>query len=173
VVLSFHVNYWDDLGWKDTFSSQASTDRQYAYARWLGERSVFTPQIVVNGTKSVVGSQPTEVQRAISASSAEAFAVQAAITKQSDGSFRLDLTGPAVTADIWEVRYVRHTVVRINRGENGGRSLEMFNNVTRLQRLGPFTPGISNLPPLKSPEDGLAVLVQASSSGKLLGAVAY
>jgi hypothetical protein len=173
VILSFHVNYWDDLGWKDTFSSQSSTDRQNAYARWLGERSVFTPQIVVNGTKSVVGSQAREVQRAIAASRAEVFSVQATLAKQSDGSFRLDLKGPTVTADVWEVRYVRYAAVRIDRGENGGRSLETFNNVTRLERLGPFTPGVSKLQPLKNPDDGLAVLVQASSSGKVLGAVAY
>jgi hypothetical protein len=55
LVLSFHVNYWDDLGWKDPFSSVLSTDRQYAYVRSLSERSVFTPQLIVNGMQWPLG----------------------------------------------------------------------------------------------------------------------
>jgi hypothetical protein len=64
-------------------------------------------------------------------------------------------------------------VTQIHNGENGGRTLETYNNVTELRRLGAFTPGILNLPPLKSPEDGVAVLVQAPRAGKVLGAAAY
>ena len=172
-MLSFHVNYWDELGWKDSFSSQASTDRQYAYARSLGERSVFTPQLIVNGTRSVVGSQEGAVQHAVAASEQEPLPAQADLTKQPDGTFKLMLTGPAVRGDVWEVRYVRHALTRIGGGENGGRSLETFNNVTRIRRLGPFAPGTLNLEPLTGADDGLAVLVQPPNFGRILGAVAY
>src|SRR5581483_3518730 len=65
LVLSFHVDYWDDLGWKDSFSSQQSTDRQYQYARALRQQTVFTPQLIVNGRRSLVGSQENEVRKAI------------------------------------------------------------------------------------------------------------
>src|ERR1700722_5414982 len=75
LVLSFHVNYWDDLGWKDPFSSVLSTDRQYAYARSLNERSVFTPQLIVNGMQSLVGSQEGKVQKAVAATSDTSFPV--------------------------------------------------------------------------------------------------
>jgi hypothetical protein len=173
LALSFHVNYWDALGWKDAFSSQESTDRQYAYAQALGARTVFTPQLVVNGTRSVVGSQEGAVQHQLAAAHQETFPVRADLLKEPDGSFKLTLAGPELRADVWEVRYVRHSVTRIGGGENGGRSLETFNNVTRIHRLGGFAPGTFKLEPLTGGADGIAVLVQAPSAGRVLGAVAY
>jgi hypothetical protein len=172
LALSFHVDYWNDLGWVDTFASKASTDRQYAYAHALGERSVFTPQLVVNGMQSLVGSQDGAVQHAVDAVK-DAFPVQADLSRQPDGSFTVNLAGPAVRADVWEVRYVRKAVTQIRRGENGGRTLETFNNVTQIRRLGAFAPGTLKLPPLKSPEDGVAVVVQGFGAGRVLGAAAY
>src|SRR5271170_1729067 len=65
--LSFHVHYWDYLSWKDTYSSPIYTDRQKAYAQALGQNGVFTPQLIVNGTASVVGSNENDVERTITA----------------------------------------------------------------------------------------------------------
>jgi len=172
LALSFHVDYWDDLGWKDTFSSKASTDRQYAYARALGERSVFTPQLVVNGSRSLIGSQDGAVQHAVDAVVKDALPVQADLSRQPDGAFSVNLAGPAVRADVWEIRYVRKAVTLIRNGENGGRTLETYNNVTQIRRIGAFAPGTLKLPPLQSPEDGLAVLIQAPGTGRVLGAAA-
>ena len=172
LALSFHVDYWNDLGWADPFASKPSTDRQYAYARALGERSVFTPQLVVNGTRSLVGSQAGAVQHAVDGVK-EAFPVQADLSRQPDGAFTVSLAGPAVRADVWEVRYVRKAVTQIRSGENGGRTLETFNNVTHIRRLGAFAPGTLKLSPLQSPEDGVAVVVQAPGTGRVLGAAAY
>ena len=173
LVLSFHVNYWDGFGWKDPFASQASTDRQYAYAGVLGERSVFTPQLVVNGSQSVVGSQQGSVEHAVETANRASFPVKADLSKRPDGGFALNLQGPAIRAEVWEVRYVRYAATQVRGGENGGRTLETYNNVTQIRRLGPFAPGTLGLPALKSPEDGLAVFVQAPGLGRMLGAVAY
>jgi hypothetical protein len=173
LVLSYHVTYWDDLGWKDSFSSQPSTDRQYQYARALRQPSVFTPQLILNGTRSLVGSQESDVRRALANVSATMLPVHAELLKQPDGGFNLTLSGPVVAADVWEVRYVRRSVTKIGAGENGGRNLETFNNVVHLRRLGAFEPGTLKLQPLKQPEDGIAVLVQKPSAGEILGAAAY
>ena len=173
LALSFHVNYWNSIGWKDPFSSQVSTDRQYAYAHALGERTVFTPQLIVNGTRSVIGSQESEIRKEIAKASEAALPVSADLSKQADGSFNLQLAGPAVAADVWEVRYVRRSVTKIRAGENGGRELETFNDVVQLHRLGAFQPGVLKLEPLHQPADGLAILVQKPSGGPILGAVAY
>jgi len=173
VVLSFHVNYWDGPGWKDSFASQASTDRQYAYAQAFRERSVFTPQLIVNGTRSVVGSYEADVRKAIATASSTALPVTLELTRQSDEGFSLTLAGPALVADVWEFRYVRHAVIRPQGGENGGRALESFNDVLRLRRLGAFEPGVSRLPPLRQPEEGLAVIVQRPSGGPVLGVASY
>jgi hypothetical protein len=173
LALSFHVNYWNSIGWKDPFSSQISTDRQYTYAHALGERTVFTPQLIVNGTRSVIGSQENEIRKEIAKASEATLPVSADLSKQADGSFNLQLAGPAVVADVWEVRYVRRSVTKIRAGENGGRELETFNDVVQLHRLGAFQPGVLKLEPLHKPADGLAVLVQKPSGGPILGVAAY
>ena len=56
-ILSYHVDYWDRLGWKDVFSKPAFSARQYQYVQWLNLSSAYTPQVVVNGVKEFVGSQ--------------------------------------------------------------------------------------------------------------------
>jgi hypothetical protein len=173
LLLSFHVNYWDSLGWKDPFSSISSTDRQYAYARALGERSVFTPQLIVNGTHSVVGSQESIVQGAIASAAKISFPLQVALGAESDGSFTLTLEGPEMPGELWEVRYVHHSITRIRSGENGGRELETFNNVTHLRHISRFSAGTFKLAALREPEDGIAVFIQAPATGRILGAASY
>jgi hypothetical protein len=172
IVLSFHVNYWDGPQWRDPYSSQASTDRQYAYGRAMGERSVFTPELVVNGTQSFVGSQEGAIQRAITASN-PAWPVKVQLSPQPDGGLALSLQGPALSAELWAADYVQHTVTRIRGGENGGRTLDTYNDVVSLHRLGTFSPGTLRLAAPKPPVNGVAVLVQAPGPGKILGAAAY
>lgn len=173
LVLSFHVNYWDGPGWRDPFSSQASTDRQDAYARALRERSVFTPELIVNGARSLVGSDEGAIEQAVAATARLTFPVQVDLSRERGGGFVLSLHGPAAGAEVWEVRYVRHAVTRIRGGENGGRTLQTYNNVTHIRRLATFAHGTVRLPPLRAPEDGLAVIVQAPGTGRMLGAGAY
>ncbi|HEY6925871.1 MAG TPA: DUF1223 domain-containing protein [Steroidobacteraceae bacterium] len=175
LVLSYHVTYWDSPEFTDPFASKPSTDRQYAYQRTLGERAVFTPQLIVNGTQSLVGSEAVEVQHAVAAAAAPAatFPVQTDLSKQPDGSFSLRLSGPDIKADVWELHYVRHSTTRIHGGENGGHTLDTYNNVTDIRRVGSFKPGTLTFPPLKSAADGLAIVVQSPGLGKVLGAAAY
>jgi hypothetical protein len=61
VALGFHISYWDGVGWKDPFSSRSSTDRQRAYARLFGLGQVYTPQMVVDGDREMVGSDRDQV----------------------------------------------------------------------------------------------------------------
>jgi hypothetical protein len=172
IVLSFHVNYWDGPQWRDPFSSQVATDRQYTYSRMLGGGSAFTPQLILNGTQSFVGSQEGAIQEAIKASRTAPTA-QVDLSRQSDGTFLLTLTGSAKRADLWEIDYVQHSATQIRGGENGGRRLDTYNDAIQIRRLGVFAPGTVQLPALKPPANGLAVLVQAPGLGSILGAGAY
>ena len=172
IVLSIHVNYWDGPQWRDPFSSQVGTDRQYTYSRTLGEGSVFTPQLILNGTQSFVGSQESAIQRAITAARV-ALHAQVDLSRQSDGTFLLTLTGSAKSADLWEIDYVQHSATQIRGGENGGRRLDTYNDATQIRRLGVFAVGAVQLPALKPPANGLAVLVQTPGLGPILGAGAY
>src|SRR6266849_11010084 len=65
LALSFHVDYWDRLGWKDPFSSREATERQNRYATLLDLATVYTPQIVVDGKWQAVGSDRADVERAL------------------------------------------------------------------------------------------------------------
>jgi hypothetical protein len=172
IVLSYHVDYWDSAAWKDTFSSKDSTARQYEYAHALNEHSVATPEMIVNGARSVLGAQEPAIRHAVQAESQAALPVQVNLAKQPDGGFALTLEGTAPGAEVWEIGYVRTASIRVRGGENGGRTLETYNNVTRILDLGAYSPGTRSLPALKSPEDGLAVLVQAPGMGRILGASA-
>src|SRR5688500_8706196 len=65
IALAYHVDYWDDLGWKDRYSLPVASQRQRGYVKRLSRAGAFTPQIVVSGDTSLVGSNRTEVKRAI------------------------------------------------------------------------------------------------------------
>lgn len=64
-ILAFHVDYWDHLGWKDRFSDPAFSDRQARYAGWIKPGTIYTPQLIVNGTKQFVGSDRGAILDAI------------------------------------------------------------------------------------------------------------
>ena len=64
-ILSYHVDYWNQLGWKDRFSAAAYSNRQRQYASWLHLNTVYTPQIVVNGKTEFVGSNESALNAAI------------------------------------------------------------------------------------------------------------
>lgn len=168
LALSFHVTYWDSLGWKDTFDQAAFTDRQSAYEAPLGESGPFTPQVIIDGRKDVVGNVRSDIEKLIAQSS------------RMDNAPMLHLSANTVsvdagqgTADVWLVRYDPATVqVQIARGENSGTTQAQRNVVHALVKLGTWTGKAAQfaLPPA---QQGLktAVLVQAPRGGPILSAI--
>ncbi|WP_420551521.1 DUF1223 domain-containing protein [Tenacibaculum aiptasiae] len=65
IVMSYHVGYWDRLGWKDPFSKKVFTELQYDYARKFNSSSVYTPQLVVNGNEHFTGSNRSKLKRSL------------------------------------------------------------------------------------------------------------
>jgi hypothetical protein len=132
VPLSFHVDYWNDLGWADPYSSPAWTQRQREYANALGDDRVYTPELVVGGGVGMVGSQTGAVGKAISAAP-----VQQAVTasaKWGDGIVDVTATAPAdadVLVAVWEGRIA----TAVPRGENAGETLPSDHVVRRLERV--------------------------------------
>lgn len=137
LALSFRVTYWDRLGWKDIFGRQAYTVRQETYEKPLGESGAFTPQMVIDGRKSLVGQDLGEVQAAID--KAEARPRNGAPTI-SVGEGRVSVSAgatPPRPAEVWAVRYDPRVVdVPVQRGENAGRTLPHGNVVHDLISLG-------------------------------------
>lgn len=175
--LLFHVSYWNSLGWKDPYASAETTGRQYAYAKALGAgNSVFTPQLVVNGTQSMVGSDESKLRKAVAAENQKPSPVQATLKQDPAGKLNLSLSGVDLkTVDIWEVRFISHATTPVGAGENGGRTLESVNNVTSIKRLDDMVSkdGSFTLSSLQAPDDGLAVIVQEPGPGRILGSAVY
>ncbi|MBK8160259.1 MAG: DUF1223 domain-containing protein [Rhodospirillaceae bacterium] len=173
LALSFGVTYWDYLGWEDTFARKEFTQRQMVYERPLGHPGAFTPQIVVNGRRDVIGHDLGELQALIDAE-AVLRGAEAPPPIQRDGD-RLEIgagAAPMLPADIWLVRYdPRITEVPVARGENRRRVLPIKNSVRELIRLGGWNGDAValDLPPVP---DGLAsaVLVQLPLGGEILAA---
>ena len=178
--LSFHVEYWNYLGWRDRFSSPEATARQRSYRRPLGMRYVYTPQIVVNGTAHAVGSGRAEVLRLIEAARGGP-SVDIAVDHSGGDSATLRIAaGPRQTrpATIWLVFYDYRHVTEVRRGENAGASLVNTNVVRTFTRIGSWTGAPVKIPlSLKrlgaEGRDACAVIVQQDGNGPILGAVSF
>lgn len=136
IPLALHVDYWDYIGWKDAFANPAFTKRQKGYAYAAGQRTVYTPQIVVGGSDHVVGYKPMHLAKLIEAHGAQPQDV--ALTLVRDGgtveiSAQGALPGPVL---VQLVRYVPAQQVDIRRGENAGRTLTYSHIVTEWHELG-------------------------------------
>ena len=171
LALSFAVTYWDQLGWKDTFAKPEYTARQYAYARGMLHSNVATPEVVINGSRDLLGVDRRELDAAIRAAGTPVGASLAV----ADGSVRIAAgSAPARGADVWLVRYdPRVQFVAIRRGENGGKTLPHRDIVRQFVRLGGWFGAARSFPLPRSPSSGLktAILVQTAAGGPILAAV--
>ena len=180
VAMSLPVDYWDYLGWKDTLALPGHAKRQRAYARSRGDREVYTPQVVVNGVKHVLGSDRSAIEHAIAVTLRKATALPVTMAVSGD---KLLVTVPAAkderaTGEVWLCTVSKELPVEIQRGENRGRTVTYHNVARRWIKLGDWTgkPHTFSVPiaDLKGEHvDAAAVLLQGGSSdnpGPVLGA---
>ena len=145
IVLEEHVDYWDRLGWKDPFSSEAATSRQGDYADAFGGSQVYTPQMVVDGHAEFVGSSEGEALRAIG--SASQTPKPAVHLKWADGGMLAIAVDPLTTGKPGEVSQVYLAVTEnmlrsdVKQGENAGRELDHDGVVRNLTAVGKASPG--------------------------------
>ena len=181
VALGYHIDYWDYIGWTDTFALPANTDLQEAYAQSWGKTRIYTPQMVINGESAVVGSDAVEAERAIAAAHAPL-----PVTLTANGADAVTLKAPPDArlspAVVWIVTYRDRAEVAIERGENSGQALAYTNIVTGRQAIGMWDPrqGAEIVIPLEeilgTHSDGAAVIVQEKNAqwpGRILGASAF
>jgi hypothetical protein len=166
LALAFHVTYWDYLGWKDPYSLNAATLRQREYARHLGEDGVYTPQMVVDGTKGFVGSDRAEGLSAIAAAARKSIPVTLA---RDGGSLLVTIGAGAGTAQVLLVGYDPSHETPIGRGENSGRTLRESNIVRSVTPIGAWTGSTITLHQSPPAGEGFAVLLQAVD-GRIIGA---
>ncbi len=196
IGLAFAVDYWDYLGWDDTFAQPQFVARQRAYAPRLRNRGVYTPQMVVNGRENVPGLDQSKVEAAVSrnrgmpnrgpAVSIAIEPVPTSVVRVGAGDRSVELEArpagrvlvkiaageaPPEEADVWLIAYLdgRRDVV-VSEGENKGETVSHFNIVTQLERLGGWSGDAAAFEGRIINGESVAVLVQEKELGPILSA---
>lgn len=175
VALSLHVDYWDYIGWKDTFALSIATERQRAYASHLGRGFVYTPQIVVDGAAEAVGSHRATVAHEIEAARGASGKIPVRVVHKGDDTMAVTLPDAPTggkSATVWLVMYDAVHTADIKSGENGGKQLTYYNVVREFRQIGTWS-GKAMTIPVKAEDDGragCAVLVQEGGTGRIIGA---
>ncbi len=166
--LAFHVTYWDRLGWKDPFSLAAATQRQARYGARFGDGS-YTPEMVVDGRKGLVGSDRGEADAAIAAAERhEGSGVDVAVTRRG-GTLAITIAEGRGSGQVLLVGYDTEHHTPVGRGENGGRTLTESNIVRSIRSVGQWTGAPLSLAEAIPEGQEAAVLVEAPGGG-ILGA---
>ena len=174
IALALHVDYWDYIGWKDAFADPAHTVRQRGYSQAAGKRTIYTPQMVVDGVDHVVGSNAMKLMDAIEAHRRVAKPADVRLRRQGDKvviSVSSKGNMPSGGSIIQVATVTPKAVVDIRRGENAGRTLEYHNVVRKLVEIGRWNGRGTYRATVQVPNGvRIAVLVQPSASGPILGA---
>jgi hypothetical protein len=184
VALSLPVDYWNYLGWEDTLASHQNTERQRGYAAARGDRQVYTPQVVVDGSQHVVGSDRGAIDAAIEAG-ADTLKVPVSLSFTDDAmtvTIGASPDGQSPRSVVWLVLYDRAHTVEIGSGENDGRTVTYYNVVREMRRLAMWkgeaiTVDLPMLELKEAAADGCAAIVQQETRsglpGPILGAAIY
>lgn len=173
IALALHVDYWDYIGWEDSFARPEFTERQKQYARAVKSRMIYTPQMVIGGVDRVEGNTPDAVVKMIGKHKGALSPVRLSVERQGDTVVIRAVADPALPAGavVELVRYEPSAVVEIERGENAGRTVTYRNIVTEWTKLADW-PGVAPLE-LTAPAPGAApvvVIVQEPGPAAVLAA---
>jgi hypothetical protein len=173
IALSLHVDYWDYLGWQDTFADPKFTERQQGYRDAWSKNVVYTPQMVVQGARDVPATDAKAVAAAIASAQDGAPVIDVSVEPE-DGMLKCRIApGPEpVTGTVWMAKYSLGETVEIARGENAGRTMTYHNVVTSLMRMGKWSGSEAEdvEMPHPDPGEGVAVWIQKGRAGPILAA---
>ncbi|MBL8908857.1 MAG: DUF1223 domain-containing protein [Rhizobiales bacterium] len=136
IALSYNVDYWDYLGWRDTLASAANSQRQYDYAKARGDMDVYTPQIICDGQSHYVGSKRAQILAAIERvrTATPVNWVPMTIERQGDEFLVTAEAAPsgARNGTIWLMSVMPRVKVAVERGENAGKEITYYNVVRNI-----------------------------------------
>jgi hypothetical protein len=184
VALSFAVDYWNYLGWQDTLSKPAHSERQRDYAKVRGDGKVYTPQVVVDGLGHVNGSNEAAIEMAVRNAAKQLQSAKVPVALHADGDTLVIDIGAAPassdkrTATVWLAVAKTLETVSVERGENRGKKLSYFHPVRELMPVGMWNGEAMTLKlPLKdlktASDDCLIALLQVENAGPILGVAEY
>lgn len=173
IALSLHVDYWDYIGWEDEFGQPAHAERQRAYAAKAGRRTVYTPEMVVNGQTDIVGAKPMVLSKAIAEHKATEPRMELIATRNNN---TLSVQGHVLSGAVteMEVHVLRLTPShksKITRGENRGNTYEYTNIAHNWSVAGTWNgQGRLEMTLGVSGDDPVVVLVQETGAGPIVAA---
>jgi hypothetical protein len=173
IALALHVDYWDYLGWKDSFGSPKFTARQRAYAKVAHSRSIFTPQMIVQGQDHWVGHDAERVLGSIAAHGEAPSPVQLRVERGTSAlRIRIEpIDAPVGPSDVHVVRYIPSHDVAIGGGENAGYRFTYSNIVTDWQTVARWDGETPLEIAYETPDpEPLAVIVQKVRMGPVVTA---
>jgi hypothetical protein len=172
LVLDLHIDYWDSFGWKDPFSLPAATARQQAYDSLLGSE-VYTPQLVIGGTRQAVGSDQDAVTAAIAAAYEDRAALPpvALSVSAQGGGLTVDVAAGSGSGQLWLVGYDDRHTTSIGRGENGGLTETEVDIVRSIRPIAGWSGAALHLEVAKPFGQRVAVLLQ-QADGRIRAAAA-
>lgn len=180
VTITYHVDYWNYLGWEDTLGAKENTARQYGYAKTLGIRNVFTPQIVLNGIHDTKVSDAGKIRARLASLGSGNERLSVPVTANlTPAEMTISIGDGSGKADVIIAYYKKRTVVEIKTGENEGKKITYRNAVTKLETVGMWdgkalTIKLPAALLAKRGFDGCAVLLQSHDAngnpGRILGA---
>ena len=140
IALSEHVTYWDHQGWKDPFGSTQFTSRQQQYGRRFNLDSIFTPQLVIDGTSQVIGSDKRAIEQALGNAAKTPKPALQVTAEYGDAIVNASAAGPGLAAEkdaeLWFAVTEDHLVVDVKRGENANKTMKHSGVVRILQSAG-------------------------------------
>jgi hypothetical protein len=166
--LAFHVTYWDRLGWKDPFSLEAATERQDRYGHRFGDGS-YTPEMVVDGSVGLVGSDRDEVDAAIAQAKQTQHAAPDVSVGKSGENVAIKIGSGNGNGKVLLIGFDHEHTTKIGRGENGGRTLPESNVVRSIRSVGEWSGKPIEINERFPDGQDVAVVVE-SSDGKIVGA---
>ena len=175
LTLSFNVDYWDYLGWKDTLASPDNSQRQRNYAAARGDGQVYTPQAVIDGMTHVTGSNESAIDAAID--SAGPLKVPIALASTGDSvTVNIGAAPGMPHATLWLVMYDRAITVPVRRGENTGKTITYANVVKKLRPIAmwkgePMSVDLPKSEMTQAKAGRCAVLLQTEAAGGLPGPI--
>jgi hypothetical protein len=171
--LALHVDYWDYIGWADKFAMAQFTDRQRAYARAIGSRTIYTPQLIIGGLDRIEGFAPEETAAQLHKHLAVTPDVRLNVTREGDSLVIRAEADPPLDAPVRVqlVRYTPEETVTIERGENAGKTITYHNIVTSWEGLGVWSgqEPMELTVPFAGSQPG-AVIVQSEGPSAILAA---
>jgi hypothetical protein len=179
--LSYHVDYWDYIGWRDRNADPAFSARQRGYDEALGHAMVYTPQVIIAGSSDSLGTDPTALAIALADGHHLARMTPIRMVRDASGNVLLDLPQANLPSPVtlWLLTYRHKVETLVEAGENAGKDLVSYNVVRSLRKLGQWAGKAETLPVTLDPRpagekapDAVAVIANLQEHGPVIAATA-